>query len=384
MTLAIMNLRRNYFRWTGLAMLAMALSGCGKSDPAFFRSNLIEMRPLEHKQKQDIADAVEAMFGTPDQPVVLKELADIGIKEENIRWAAGPVRTDEDHVERGLYRKHCSHCHGVTGDGAGPTAAFLNPYPRDFRKGVFKFKTTVPNSPPSKADLARILEEGIPGTAMPSFKVLLTKKEAEAILDYVRYLSIRGQTESRLIVQSQQESLETTRDVLIGDMLMPAVGRWKEPTLVKVDPPKEEVSHEASVKLGRALFYGEGGKLECVKCHGNAAMGDGGQVIYDDWTKKDADLKPGEESLDLADGGLPRRPLPPRNLRQGVYRGGRRPIDIYCRIVAGIKGTPMPEKPATLTSDEAWHVVNYVLSMPYEAFSENPQPKSMGHVATPK
>ena len=29
-----------------------------------------------------------------------------------------------------LYREHCAHCHGISGDGVGPTAVFLNPYPR--------------------------------------------------------------------------------------------------------------------------------------------------------------------------------------------------------------------------------------------------------------
>ncbi len=384
-----MNSRRHIFGWSWLALLGLAFTGCGKSDPAYFRSNIIEMRPIDDPQtpqyKQAIANIVEAMFGTPDQPVVLKELADIGISETNIHWAAGPVKTDTDGVERGLYRKHCSHCHGVSGDGAGPTAAFLNPYPRDYRKGIYKFKTTVPNSPPSREDLVRILDDGIPGTAMPSFKLLLKKKEADALIDYVRYLSIRGQTESRLIaeVKTEQEVPKTSRDHLIDEVLMPTVDKWKEPQNVTVPKPPE-IANEESIKLGRALFYGAGGKLECVKCHGNTALGDGGQDIYDDWTKKTADLKPGEESLDLAEGGLPRRRLEPRNLRQGVYRGGRRPLDIFCRVAAGIKGTPMPEKPATLTSDEAWHVVNYVLSMPYEAFSENPQPKTLGHVTTPK
>ena len=35
-------------------------------------------------------------------------------------------------------------------------------------------------------------------------------------------------------------------------------------------------------------------------------------------------------------------PIVPRNLTRGLFRGGRRPIDIYRRIYAGINGTPMP------------------------------------------
>ena len=50
-----------------------------------------------------------------------------------------------------------------------------------------------------------------------------------------------------------------------------------------------------------------------------------------DWTKKnDEDYsKKLEEYLSL--GGLPPRNILPRNLRAGVYRGGRRPVDIFWR-----------------------------------------------------
>ena len=41
-----------------------------------------------------------------------------------------------------LYRLHCLHCHGVSGAGDGPTAPFLYPRPRDYRKGLFKFTST--------------------------------------------------------------------------------------------------------------------------------------------------------------------------------------------------------------------------------------------------
>ena len=58
-------------------------------------------------------------------------------------WKEGdakPAVVSLSAQQRGLYRQHCVHCHGITGDGAGPTAQFLMPYPRDFRTGEFKFK----------------------------------------------------------------------------------------------------------------------------------------------------------------------------------------------------------------------------------------------------
>ena len=77
---------------------------------------------------------------------------------------------------------------------------------------------------------------------------------------------------------------------------------------------------------------------------------------------------------------LPARTITPRNLRQNIYRGGRRPLDIYRRIYAGINGVPMPgvgpASPAprgTLKPQEIWNLVDYVRSLPYEPISEPPK-----------
>jgi mono/diheme cytochrome c family protein len=78
----------------------------------------------------------------------------------------------------------------------------------------------------------------------------------------------------------------------------------------------------------------------------------------------------------------------PRNLREGIYRGGRRPIDIFWRVSAGIAGTPMPASgPAaegaqgTLTQQEIWQIVDYVQSLPYEPASQ-PQTKPLLNTAS--
>jgi hypothetical protein len=75
----------------------------------------------------------------------------------------------------------------------------------------------------------------------------------------------------------------------------------------------------------------------------------------------------------VADTFYPVRNAIPRDLRKGVYRGGRRRIDLFWRIYAGIAGTPMPGLgPAsagatgTLSEKEMWNLVDYVLSLPYE------------------
>src|SRR5262249_22704534 len=94
----------------------------------------------------------------------------------------------------GLYRRHCLHCHGVSGAGDGPTAPFLYPTPRDYRPGKFKFTSTPNGAPPHRDDLIRTVQNGLHGTSMPAFEALLSADEIKQVVDYVIFLSIRGST----------------------------------------------------------------------------------------------------------------------------------------------------------------------------------------------
>jgi hypothetical protein len=76
------------------------------------------------------------------------------------------------------------------------------------------------------------------------------------------------------------------------------------------------------------------------------------------WLGRFADVVEGD--------ALTPRTIPPRNLRLGVYRGGRRPLDLYYRIHAGINGAPMPAAKGTVSPEDIWHIVNYIRSLPYE------------------
>ena len=149
----------------------LPLLGCGRSNDARFHANLLQMvaNNVSEKHQQQIADILEAMYGTPDDPYVLPET---GLDLQKLRIAAGPVKG----YTQGLFRLHCVHCHGITGSGIGPTALFLRPYPRDYREGLYKFKSTPSNYPPTDADLVRTLQQGIHGTAMPSFNLLRRRR----------------------------------------------------------------------------------------------------------------------------------------------------------------------------------------------------------------
>jgi mono/diheme cytochrome c family protein len=388
-------------------VLGASLAAVGCDAPqAQFRTNQIyfakqvkttNFSEEQNKQASEVASAVTAMFGTPDEPfgkVNPAGLAEsLGLAEvidpSLLAMAAGPVGRDANGFPRGLYRQHCVHCHGITGDGLGPTAEFLNPYPRDFRQGKFKFKSTPIGAKPTDEDLRKTLVDGISGTAMPSFK-LLASDEVEALLNYVKYLSIRGETERRLIDAVGEERFDTTPDTLMAEVEF-VVGRWKAAdssvTPISPRPSWDGTQHEHSIAKGRELFNGQ--LANCFTCHGVTAIGDGQQTDFDDWMKDYADWPKEPDAKERAKkvaqyyalGGLPLRNAIPRNLRQGIYRGGRRPVDLFWRIRNGIEGTPMPGqaiKPADnpsatgLTDEEVWHLVDYVQSLPHESLSLPP------------
>jgi mono/diheme cytochrome c family protein len=391
------------FASLGLCLLA---TGCGQTPPAYFRPNMVEAtkQRLTPEQEKQVATVLLAMFGTPDEPVCMPET---GLDEAKLRLAAGPVRSDIVGRKNGLYREHCAHCHGVTGDALGPTAAFLNPYPRDYRPGVFKFKSTERADKPTHTDLVRLLHNGVPGTSMPSF-ALLPSAQVEALAEYVKYLSIRGETELTLmraffeLDDEAQGKLPETREFLVDETLTPIAEKWKAAAdaQIQVPPMPADIDLVASIAKGKELFYGD--KANCVKCHGVTGLGDGQANDYDDWNKaiveigkeiasgsakaretSTAGMSPEELSEHRAqlawiekfgkvlDGdALEPRTIPPRNLRHGIYRGGRRPLDLYYRIHAGINGAPMPAAKGTVPPEEIWHIVNYIRSLPYELDGE--------------
>jgi mono/diheme cytochrome c family protein len=418
------------------ALVALAiLSGCVKaeSEPPKFRLDMTQItaNQIVPDHQQAIADILDAMFGTPDQPFALPET---GLDIRKLKMAAGPSWSDEQGARHGLYRRNCAHCHGITGDGVGPTATILNPYPRDYRPGVYKFKSTFNPEEPTDEDLHHTIMDGIPGTAMPAFSVL-PPDEVAALLEYVKYLSMRGQMETALIgyivdnldydpVTGECTPLDLVNDpdqrAEIMSILTDEVAvKWTPNEMNVVIPeeaglPPDDRSPEelaASVKAGRELFYGT--KANCVKCHGPTGLGDGQTDDFDIWSKavkkfeddtaslavsltteeqnlaelegdertaaeKELQAKYRElnERQSIASELLPPRNAIPRNLRFNMFRGGRRPLDLYRRIHQGIAGTPMPAGgpaapggQATLTEQEMWQIVDYIRSLPFEPAS---------------
>jgi len=58
------------------------------------------------------------------------------------------------------FKMICSTCHGETGKGDGPGAQGIQPSPRDFTKGEFKFDANKSGKPGEDADLKLVISKG--------------------------------------------------------------------------------------------------------------------------------------------------------------------------------------------------------------------------------
>ena len=225
------------------------------------------------------------------------------------------------------YRLQCHHCHGTEGGGNGPTAEFLDPLPRDYRQGKFKWVAVDRNTRPRRDDLYRILHEGVQGTAMPPF-ARFAPSVIWGLVDYVRLLSVRGEVERLLAATAANEGSLPSASILESYELV--WNRWMEAdenyTWFDGDIP---VATPETIAHGRELFISE--PANCFTCHGMDGRGDG-EAIFETNAE-------GERVKRLDEWGQPSNP---RNFQQAVLRGSSRPVDMWRRIRYGIGGTIMP------------------------------------------
>jgi DMSO reductase family type II enzyme heme b subunit len=208
-----------------------------------------------------------------------------------------------------VYAKRCAGCHGEKGDGQGPGAKRLVPPPRDFTLGLYKMKTAGFDEIGAREDdLFRMIRDGMPATAMPGWKDMLSEQD---IWDVIAHIG----------------------------------------TFVELDKPKKQVdygtqiaSSAESIEQGKKLFLEND---RCAECHGKEGKGDGVKSLKDD---------AGYRTW-------------PRNLtKPWTFRASNDPKDIFARIANGIPGTQMPAfadpaSKAKLSIEQRWHIANYVATL---------------------
>jgi len=206
---------------------------------------------------------------------------------------------------KAIYLHMCVFCHGKDGNGGGAAMEFLYPWPRDFRKGIFKFRSTPTGKLPRDADLYRTIIRGIPGTSMPAWAAALSPEDTWALVNLVKSFSPRFQQES------------PGNPVPIGA------------------PPKTTA---ASVARGKELYI----KHRCQQCHGAAGKGDGklSESLMDAW----------KHAVFVHDITNP-----------NFFKAGYGPRDIFRTLSTGLDGTPM-ESFAHLPAQDRWDLVAFIRS----------------------
>src|SRR6266404_6163854 len=99
----------------------------------------------------------------------------------DLTWPPGADLPPNIPLGARVFARRCAVCHGPDGRGNGPAAPSLIPRPRDFTLGLFKYKSTIRNEPPTDDDLLRVVKTGLMASAMPAFGDLLTDEEIRAV-----------------------------------------------------------------------------------------------------------------------------------------------------------------------------------------------------------
>lgn len=206
---------------------------------------------------------------------------------------------------RAIYLERCVWCHGETGRGDGPAAGGMLPRPRDLVAANYKIRSTAHGQLPADEDLFRVISRGMPGTPMPAWERILSRRERWELVSYIKTLSPRFQSEK--------------------PQALPVPGA------------------RASVERGREVYR----KARCFLCHGEAGPGDGELTarLNFEWGQ----------------------PFAARNLTRGwTFLGGHAPDEIYLRITGGLNETPMGPYQELLTDSERWDLAYYVASLNQE------------------
>ncbi len=256
--------------------------------------------------------------------------------------ADAPLRPSEALAGRGVasqsevlgarvYSEYCAGCHGRKGDGQGPAARFLDPKPRDFTRGLFKFAGVPSGQLPRDEDLMRTLVRGLPGSSMPSW-ALLSEGERRAVVAYIKTLSPAWSAQ-----------------------------RPGAPVAVSEDPYGGRGAGEirSAIERGRVVYHVV---ATCWQCHAAYASQEEVDRMVAAEKSDSVTLRPNAGRPDRVTDAWD-RPLLATDFPSSRMKSGSAVEDIYLTIASGIGGTAMPTWKDGLEEKDLWALSYYVKSL---------------------
>ena len=165
---------------------------------------------------------------------------------------APPDRQAQRERGRAIYNFRCYFCHGYSGDARTLAATFLEPRPRDFTAS--DAKSLVGNA------LRTAVRDGRPGTAMKSFKDILSPADIDAVAVFVE--------EAFILRQAGNTRYHTAENGWPNHERYAAAFPFATGAL-PIDAPADSL--DAQAQAGRSLFMST-----CVSCHDRAHPADDG------------------------------------------------------------------------------------------------------------
>ncbi len=263
---------------------------------------------------------VHAAESEGDRPTAAGKYPAFGMTQDKAVLAQG----------KKVYTTYCIGCHGVEGDGQGPSAAFLDPKPRNFKRAEFRFSSRLSGDLPTDEDLFRTITEGLHGTSMPAWP-LLPETDRRAVISYIKTFAS-----------------ETWKNA------SPSV-----PTAITEDPYYGQDKTEA-IRRGETVYHG---MAQCYSCHSGyispekinearAAFGMGSQEGY----REDLRLS---RMITNEDGTTIRPP----DFTWDKLKRGSDPNTLYHVIGNGLSGVAMPTWKGVFPEEDLWSLVYYVQSL---------------------
>ena len=141
-------------------------------------------KALDAQSIKSVDKIVSRLGAGRSEELITRQYEGFRAKASNAGWVL--VMNERIAEGRANFELHCVQCHGIKGNGKGTTAAFLSPPPRDFTNR--RFDNVRLKNQHTISDIEKVILEGVPGTSMPSFK-LLSKNQVNALAEYVSYLA---------------------------------------------------------------------------------------------------------------------------------------------------------------------------------------------------